>query len=99
MWLTFNVISVSFCPYSSVNKFFIERLYAKPVLTQGAENQTKLIGETARFSCEFLTDMHPFVYWMFFNKDQRLYESPDDPSVKEVIIRNDSSKIVSVRAH
>ncbi|KAL0803348.1 hypothetical protein ABMA28_017411 [Loxostege sticticalis] len=72
-----------------------ERLYAKPVLTQGAENQTKLIGETARFSCEFLTDMHPFVYWMFFNKDQRLYESPDDPSVKEVIIRNDSSKIVS----
>ncbi|XP_028157928.1 fibroblast growth factor receptor homolog 1-like isoform X1 [Ostrinia furnacalis] len=73
-----------------------ERLYAKPVLTQGAENQTRLIGETARFSCEFLTDMHPWVYWMFFRKDQRLYnDTVDDPSAKEVIITNDSSKIVA----
>jgi hypothetical protein len=81
---------------------FIERLYAKPVLTQGAENQTKLVGETVRFSCEFLTDMHPYVYWMFFNKDENMYAETDladgDPSGKETVIMNDLNKLVTVRA-
>ncbi|CAH2985684.1 unnamed protein product [Chilo suppressalis] len=72
-----------------------ERLYAKPVLTQGAENQTKLVGETARFICEFLTDMHPYIYWMFFNKYEYIYgdtEYEDDG--KESMIHADANKII-----
>ncbi|CAG4987589.1 unnamed protein product [Colias eurytheme] len=72
-----------------------ERLYAKPVLTQGAVNQTKLVGQTAKFSCEFLSDLHPSVYWMYFNKHEYIYnESTSDPASKELIVYNDVSKVV-----
>ncbi|XP_073959713.1 fibroblast growth factor receptor homolog 1-like isoform X2 [Choristoneura fumiferana] len=54
-----------------------ERLYAKPVLTRAAENQTVLVGETAKFSCEFLSDMHPSVYWMYFRKYEHIYNYND----------------------
>ncbi|CAG9793599.1 unnamed protein product [Diatraea saccharalis] len=73
-----------------------ERLYAKPVLTQGAENQTTLVGKTARFTCEFLSDLHPYVYWMFFNKDENIYgdvEYEDD--AKAPMIHADTNKIIA----
>lgn len=47
------------------------------MLTKGVENQTRLVGETARFTCEFLSDMHPYIYWMYFSKDEYLYEESD----------------------
>ncbi|CAH0732011.1 unnamed protein product, partial [Brenthis ino] len=73
-----------------------ERLYAKPVLTQAAVNQTKLVGETARFSCEFLTDLHPSLYWMYFNKHEYIYnETTTDVSTKESIVYKDVTKIVT----
>lgn len=81
-----------------ISSLFIERLYAKPVLTQAAVNQTKLVGETARFSCEFLTDLHPSLYWMYFNKHEYIYnETMTDASTKESIVYKDVSKIVTVR--
>lgn len=79
---------------------FIERLYAKPVLTHGANNQTVLVGETARFNCEFLSDMHPYVFWMYFAKDEVIYHYPTDPSegyAKEMVVYNDTNKIKEVR--
>ncbi|CAH2095159.1 unnamed protein product [Euphydryas editha] len=73
-----------------------ERLYAKPVLTQAAVNQTKLVGETARFSCEFLTDLHPSVYWMYFTKHEYIYnETTTDAFTKESVVYKDVTKIVT----
>ncbi|XP_047537588.1 fibroblast growth factor receptor homolog 1-like isoform X1 [Vanessa atalanta] len=73
-----------------------ERLYAKPVLTQAAVNQTKLVGETARFSCEFLTDLHPSLYWMYFTKHEYIYnETTTDASTKESVVYKDVTKIVT----
>ncbi|KAI5644805.1 protein tyrosine kinase domain-containing protein [Phthorimaea operculella] len=80
-----------------------ERLYAKPVLTHGAVNQTVVLGETARFSCGFLSDMHPYVFWMYFAKDELLYHDvgTDTDSVEgnaskdELVIYADKSKIKS----
>lgn len=74
-----------------------ERLYAKPVLTRGADNLTVVVGDTARFSCQFLTDMHPSVYWMYFSRDEYVYNynvDPNDASVKETIVYFDNTKIV-----
>lgn len=63
------------------------------MLTQGAENQTKLIGETAHFSCEFLTDMQHYVYWMFLSKDDDLY-SENVGSMQDIV---NESRIIVVR--
>lgn len=71
-----------------------ERLYAKPVLTQGAVNQTRIVGETARFSCDFLSDMHPYLYWMYFSKDDYVYSDAID-SDGSVLDLNDTSKFVT----
>lgn len=77
---------------------FIERLYAKPVLTQAAINQTRLIGEMARLTCEFLSDLHPSIYWMYFTKQEYIYnETIIDASTKESIVYKDVTKIVMVR--
>ncbi|CAH2095160.1 unnamed protein product [Euphydryas editha] len=79
-----------------ITSLFIERLYAKPVLTQAAVNQTKLVGETARFSCEFLTDLHPSVYWMYFTKHEYIYnETTTDAFTKESVVYKDVTKIVT----
>ncbi|CAB3233746.1 unnamed protein product [Arctia plantaginis] len=75
-----------------------ERLYAKPVLTRGAENVTVLVGETVRFSCQFLTDMHPSIFWLYFTRDDYIYNytvDPNDTSAKETIVYYDMNKIVS----
>ncbi|KAJ8709066.1 hypothetical protein PYW07_008892 [Mythimna separata] len=74
-----------------------ERLYAKPVLTRGAENQTVVVGDTAKFSCQFLTDLHPSVFWMYFTKDEYVYNytvDPNDASVKETIVFYSENKVV-----
>lgn len=84
----------------SLNYFIlslVERLYAKPVLTQGAVNQTKLFGQTAEFSCEFLSDMHLAVYWMYFTKDEFVYNDTWVDENKESIVYFDSNKIMTVR--
>ncbi|KAH9643969.1 hypothetical protein HF086_004230, partial [Spodoptera exigua] len=78
--------------------FFIERLYAKPVLTAGADNQTVLVGETARFSCQFLTDMHPSVYWMYFTRDENINNVTVDPSdvkLQQTMVYYDKNKVVT----
>lgn len=70
------------------------------MLTRGADNLTVVVGETARFSCQFLTDMHPSVYWMYFTKDEYIYNDtvdPNDATVKETIVYFDKNKVVSVR--
>lgn len=91
--LRINNVKINRCCLS------IERLYAKPVLTQAAVNQTKLVGQTAKFSCEFLSDLHPSVYWMYFNKHEYIYnESTSDAASKEPVVYKDVSKIVLVRA-
>lgn len=56
--------------YLTKSNTFLERLYSKPVLTQGAVNETRLLGDNVTFSCEFLSDLHPYVYWLFLTKDQ-----------------------------
>ncbi|XP_026736083.1 fibroblast growth factor receptor homolog 1-like [Trichoplusia ni] len=74
-----------------------ERLYAKPVLTRGADNQTVVVGETARFECQFLTDLHPSVYWMYFTRDEYIYNETVDPSdatTKENVVYFDRNKVV-----
>lgn len=76
---------------------FIERLYSKPVTTQGASNLTVLVGDTARFGCKFLTDMHPYIYWMYFGKDEIIYHEPSDNKEKEWVVYNDSTRVVMVR--
>lgn len=86
------------CSNRFIMSFFIERLYAKPILTVAAVNQTKVVGSTAVFSCEFLTDLHPYIYWMYFNKNEYIYnETTTDPSAKESIVYQDLTKIVTVR--
>ncbi|CAH0677611.1 unnamed protein product [Spodoptera exigua] len=75
-----------------------ERLYAKPVLTAGADNQTVLVGETARFSCQFLTDMHPSVYWMYFTRDENINNVTVDPSdvkLQQTMVYYDKNKVVT----
>ncbi|CAG9567879.1 unnamed protein product [Danaus chrysippus] len=76
-------------------KFDLERLYAKPVLTQAAVNQTKLVGETAKFSCEYLSDLHPLVYWMYFTKHEYIYNETTTDSSNESIVYDDITKIVT----
>nr|AQY56784.1 fibroblast growth factor receptor-like protein [Spodoptera frugiperda] len=75
-----------------------ERLYAKPVLTAGADNQTVLVGETARFSCQFLTDMHPSVYWMYFTRDETFENvtvNPADVTLQQSMVYYDKNKVVT----
>ncbi|KOB74358.1 Fibroblast growth factor receptor [Operophtera brumata] len=72
-----------------------ERLYAKPVLTKGAVNQTKLFGQTAEFSCEFLSDMHLAVYWMYFTRDEFVYNDTWVDENKESVVYFDSNKIMT----
>lgn len=86
----------------TIIRFFkiIERLYAKPVLTHGAVNQTVLVGKTVRFSCEFLTDMHPYVFWMYFTKDEVVYHDASELNEaydKELVVYEDKKKIKVVR--
>lgn len=60
-----------------------------------------VVGDTARFGCQFLTDMHPSVFWMYFTRDEYVYNytvDPNDASVKENIVILNENKIVSVRA-
>ncbi|CAK1593714.1 unnamed protein product [Parnassius mnemosyne] len=74
-----------------------ERLYAKPVLTQGVVNQTKLVGETAKFSCKFLSDLHPYVYWMFFTNDEYNYNitiDTNDGVAQESVVHYDTTKVM-----
>ncbi|CAH2235693.1 jg18062 [Pararge aegeria aegeria] len=73
-----------------------ERLYAKPVLTVAAVNLTKVVGSTAIFSCEFLSDLHPYIYWMYFSKNEYIYnETTTDPSSKESVVYEDQTKFVT----
>ncbi|KAM3960814.1 LOW QUALITY PROTEIN: fibroblast growth factor receptor [Aphomia sociella] len=65
------------CINHNIEVNVIERVYAKPVLTKGVVNQTKLVGETAHFSCSFLSDMHPYIYWMYIAKDEYIYTDVD----------------------
>lgn len=70
------------------------------MLTRGADNVTILVGETARFSCQFLTDMHPSIFWLYFTRDDYIYNytvDPNDTSAKETIVYFDKNKLVSVR--
>lgn len=87
--------------YKEVLKRFIslivERVYAKPVLTQGVVNQTKLLGQTAEFSCDFLSDMHPFVYWMYFTRDEFVYNDTWVDENKESVVYFDVNKLMTVR--
>ncbi|KPJ10719.1 Fibroblast growth factor receptor-like 1 [Papilio machaon] len=79
-------------------KFGGERLYAKPVLTQGVVNQTKLVGETAKLSCEFLSDLHPYVFWMFFTNDEYNYNvtiDTNDGATQESIVFYDTTKLMT----
>ncbi|CAK1545604.1 unnamed protein product [Leptosia nina] len=92
---TCKVCSELGCVQHTYTLHIQERLYAKPVLTQAAVNQTKLVGQTAKFSCEFLSDLHPSVYWMYFNKHEYIYnESTSDASSKEPVVYKDVSKVV-----
>lgn len=76
----------------------LERLYAPPVLTQAARNQTILVGQTAKFSCEFLSDLHPSVYWMYFEKYDHIYnETNSETSNDKSVIYKDQNKIIMVR--
>ncbi|XP_013147632.1 PREDICTED: fibroblast growth factor receptor homolog 1-like isoform X1 [Papilio polytes] len=75
-----------------------ERLYAKPVLTQGVVNQTKLVGETAKLSCEFLSDLHPYVFWMFFTNDEYNYNvtiDTNEGATQESIVFYDKTKLMT----
>ncbi|XP_048478000.1 fibroblast growth factor receptor homolog 1 isoform X2 [Plutella xylostella] len=80
------------CINHSVDVHVQERLYSKPVLTQGAMNLTRLVGENASFSCEFLSDLHPSVYWMYLAKDQYLLKEFDSNHSKIVVTDNQSDK-------
>ncbi|KAF9813791.1 hypothetical protein SFRURICE_007946 [Spodoptera frugiperda] len=86
-------------PFGDVIEVFIlQRLYAKPVLTAGADNQTVLVGETARFSCQFLTDMHPSVYWMYFTRDETFENvtvNPADVTLQQSMVYYDKNKVVT----
>lgn len=76
---------------------FIERLYSKPVITQGASNLTMLVGGTARFGCKFLSDLHPYICWMYFRKDETIYHEPSNNTVKELVVYKDITRVVMVR--
>lgn len=76
---------------------FIERLYSKPVTTQGVSNLTVLVGGTARFGCKFLSDMHHYIYWMYFGKDEVIYHEPSDSKEKDWVVYNESTRVVLVR--
>ncbi|XP_049886014.1 fibroblast growth factor receptor homolog 1-like isoform X1 [Pectinophora gossypiella] len=84
------------CINHTVHLLIQERLYAKPVLTHGVVNQTAVVGDTARFSCEFLSDMHPYVYWMYFAKDELVYHDTVESNegyAKDMVVYADLTKI------
>ncbi|XP_047987977.1 fibroblast growth factor receptor homolog 1-like isoform X2 [Leguminivora glycinivorella] len=65
------------CISHTVNLQVQERLFSKPVLTQGPTNQTLLIGDTAKFSCDYLSDLVHVVFWLFF-KDKNEFKNITD---------------------
>ncbi|XP_059046894.1 fibroblast growth factor receptor 1-like [Achroia grisella] len=77
------------CITHNIEVNVIERVYAKPVLTKGVVNQTKLVGDTAHFSCSFLSDMHPYIYWMYIAKDEYMYTDVDPSSSPNSVAYSD----------
>lgn len=75
------------------------RRYIKPLLIQGLENQTKLIGETVKFNCEFSSDLHPYIFWMYFKEDDLknaiIDETEKADENSNILI--DNTKIITVR--
>lgn len=56
-----------------------------------------LVGDTARFGCKFLSDMHHYIYWMYFGKDEVIYREPSDGKEKEWVVYNNTTRVVMVR--
>ncbi|CAH2054795.1 unnamed protein product, partial [Iphiclides podalirius] len=60
--------------------------------------ETKLVGETAKFSCKFLSDLHPYVFWMFFTNDEYNYNvtiDTNDGVAPESVVYYDTTKLMT----
>ncbi|XP_013195761.2 fibroblast growth factor receptor 3 isoform X1 [Amyelois transitella] len=79
------------CIDHTVEVTIIERVFSKPVLTKAVLNQTRMVGEAARLTCQFLSDLHPFIQWMYFPKDEYMFYDVDD-NVTQPFFSNDQSK-------
>lgn len=42
---------------------FLERMRHRPILTLAPINKTQVVGSTAMFKCQFLSDLHPHLGW------------------------------------
>ncbi|XP_065215783.1 fibroblast growth factor receptor homolog 1-like isoform X2 [Planococcus citri] len=57
--------------YGCINHTFkvkiVERVFSKPLLIQAPQNMTIVVGEPSNFSCEFFSDLHPYIAWFKAN--------------------------------
>lgn len=59
---------------------FLERYHNTPILTNGLGNMTIVVGENVSLSCQFVSDLHPFIVWtkLPYNNSNCSYEDIKD---------------------
>lgn len=72
----------------------VERYHNTPILRAELENTTVVVGDNVRLSCEFLSDLHPFIIWTksLYNYANCSYEDVKNCDAK-ILQKSDDGKM------
>lgn len=74
------VCNILGCINNTFSVDVVERYHNTPILTNGLGNMTIVVGENVSLSCQFVSDLHPFIVWtkLPYNNSNCSYEDIKD---------------------